>query len=302
MLDTKFAGSRGANQRQPEHPPSTSEGELLFSQELVIALMRYWWVLVLGPLMVALLAYLIAAMLPPRYISTAFLRIDRSMGRTLEALMTSPGEADKVLSRFPDTGSSAEARSRYLHENMWLTDLDPQGERQAARLFRMDVAHRNPENAQAINSQLIDAWLETTKPPPRERANLEAELERNKVAVASNTAHIQQLKKDPTTLVAPNSMAGEIATPISGLMAKRDQSLAAIAGLQNRLAGLGRDVVATPPHLPREPSLPKKQAIATLAGLASIPFFLIVVLLGRRFASGRSPLDVLARPFTRRSA
>jgi hypothetical protein len=184
---------------------------------------------------------------------------------------------------------------------MWLTDLDPQSDRQASRLYRLEVGHRAPETAQAINSQLIEAWMATTKPPPRERANLEAELERNKVAAASNTALIEQLRKEATSLVAPNSMAGEIATPISSLIAKRDQNLATVAVLEGKLAGVTPDAIALPPHLPSDSSLPRRNTIAALCGLASVPIFLILVLLGRRFAPGRSPRQVLARPFARRA-
>lgn len=165
----------------------------------------------------------------------------------------------------------------------------------------MDIAHWDPQSAQTINSQLIEAWLNTTLPPPGERANLEAELERNRIAAASNTALIQQLQKEATTLVTPNSISGEIATPISSLISKRDLNLATMVTLQNKLAGLTRDVIAMPPHLPREPGLPKKKAIAILSGIAAFPGLLIIILLGRRFAPGRSALEVLSEPFARRA-
>jgi hypothetical protein len=302
MLDSKFAGSRGASRKQPDGPSSAVDGEVLFTQELVMAVIRHYWLLLLGPIAVALLAYAITAAIAPKYVSTAFLRIDRAMARSLEGIMSSPGEADKVLAKYPETGNNPEARVRYLSENMWLTDLEPQADRQIVRLFRLEVAHWDPQAAQAINSQMIDTWLETTVPPPRERANLQADLDRNQVAAAANTALIEQLQKEATTLVTPNSMAGEIATPISTLIAKRDQTLSVIATLRNKLGGLTRDVIVTPPHLPREPSLPRRKAIAALSGLVSIPAFLILILLGRHFAPGLSPRDVLARRSTRRPA
>jgi uncharacterized protein involved in exopolysaccharide biosynthesis len=298
MLDTKSGSSRPANPKQDSRFP---ESEKLFSQELVMAAANHYWLLLIGPIVVGLIAYAIASVVPGKYTSTSFLRIDRGQARSLEALMTSPGEAEKILSKYPATGSSIEARVRYLSSNLGLTDVEPGGDRQTVRLFRLDISYWDPQTAQAINSQLIDEWLGTTLPPPTERATLEAELERNKVAAAANTALIQQLQKEATTLVAPNSMSGEIASPISDLITKRDMNQAMIVTLQNKLAGVPRDVIAVPPHLPEEPSVPKKGAVAILSGVAAIPALLILVLLGRRFAPGRSALDVLSKPFARRA-
>ena len=300
MLDSQSGSSRVAKPNQPGSRFPAPDDERLFSQELVMAVAHHYWVLLIGPILVGLLAYAIASAVPGKYTSTAYLRIDRSMARSLEAIMTAPAEADKILSKYPETGSSTEARVRYLYDNLWLTDIEPQGDRQTVRLFRLDIAHWDPQVAQAINTQLIEAWLNTTLPPPSERANLEAELERNKTAAALNTGLIQQLQKEATTLVTPNSISGEIATPISSLITKRDQSLAAITMLQNKLAGVTSDVIAMPPHLPGEPSVPKKKIIAILSAIAAIPVLLIVILLGRRFVPGRSALDVLSQPFVRR--
>lgn len=301
MLDAKSGVSRAVNPKQVDRELPAPDGERLFSQDLVMAVAHHYRLLLIGPILIALLAYAIAWVVPAKYISTAYLRIDRAMARTLEAIMTSPAEADRVLSKYPETGSTPEARIRYLSDNLWLTDIEPLGDRQTVRLFRLDIAHWDPQSAQTINSQLIEAWLNTTLPPPGERANLEAELERNRIAAASNTALIQQLQKEATTLVTPNSISGEIATPISSLISKRDLNLATMVTLQNKLAGLTRDVIAMPPHLPREPGLPKKKAIAILSGIAAFPGLLIIILLGRRFAPGRSALEVLSEPFARRA-
>jgi hypothetical protein len=301
MLDAKSGVSRAAHPKQADRRLPAPDGEGLFSQELVMAVAHHYRLLLIGPILVALVAYAIASVVPGKYISTAYLRIDRAMARSLEAIMTSPAEADKVLANYPETGSTSEARVRYLSDNLWLTDIEPLGDRQTVRLFRLDIAHWDSQTAQTINSRLVEAWLDTTLPPPGERANLEADLERNKIAAASNTALIQQLQKEATTLVAPNSMSGEIASPISGLISKRDQNLATMITLQNKLAGLTRDVIAMPPHLPGEFSLPKKRAIAILSGIAAIPTLLIIILLGRRFAPGRPALDVLSQLFSRRA-
>jgi hypothetical protein len=192
----------------------------------------------------------------------------------MEALVASPATGDKVLAKYPETGSTPEARVRFIKEHFVLTDIEPLSDRTSVRLFRLELAHSDPAVAQAISTALIDAWLETTRPGPVEGANLEAEIQRLKSFVAATSALIEQLQKEATRLLFPESVQGEIATPISALLSKRDQSLATITALEDRLAGMPHDVIVSPPHLPKEPTGPRKVAIALLSGVASIPLLL----------------------------
>ena len=289
------ANSLGNDPRQVEKTYPSPESDKVFTQELVMGVFHHYPLLLLGPLFVALAAYIVAATLPSKYTSVAYLRMDRATARSVEALMTSPELGGKVLSKYPDIANSPEGHVRYLTQNLALRDIEPLGDRGSVRLFRLEFTHHIPREAQAISAQLIDAWLETTRPGPFERANIEGELKRNKIAADSNSALIAQLQKEATSLVMPNSLPGEIATPISGLINARDKNLGAITELEKRLAGISRDVIVAQPHLPVDPSRPQKRALAILWGVGAIPVFLALILLGRFFAPGRSIRDWFRR-------
>jgi hypothetical protein len=260
--------------RERESTSEEPKHEEIFSQDLVAIFIRHYRLLLLGPLLVALTAYGIAMAMPGKYVSVAFLRTDRVGARSMETLVTSPAIGDKVLSKYPGTGATPEERVRFLAKHFLMTDIEPLADRASVRLFRVEMAHSEPAVAQAINADLIDAWLETTRPGPAERANVEAEIKRLKSYVASTSALIEHLQKEATSLVSPDSTQVEIAKSISDLLTKRNQTLASISSLEARLVGLPRDAIVSPPHLPQEKTGVRKGAIALLSGIASIPLLL----------------------------
>lgn len=275
-----------------------ADGERVFNQELVAAFRDHLPLMLIGPAIIAALTYLLLWLQPGSYVSTTMLRIDRPTARAMQAVMTSPAMADRILSKYRSVPAGREARATILSGNLSVAEIDS-SERPGERMYRMEVRHANPKDAQSISSDLIDAWLETTVPGATERKTLEAEIERLKLSVAINSQLIERLQREATTLLSPNSMAGELATPISTLIAKRDQSLTAIITAQNKLAGIPRDVIILPPDLPQTAALPGKGGIALLAGFAAMPLLFTLVLLGRYFAPGRPPRQVIAGWFRR---
>jgi hypothetical protein len=265
----------------------SAQTEIPFNQEMVTIIRRYFLLLISGPIIVGITAYSVAGLVASKYTSDALLRIDRATSRSMEALVTSPGIADRVLSNFRDTGDGPEARVRYLQKNLTIVDLEPNADRMAPRLFRFEVTHTDPKVAQEISSQLIDAWLATTLPGPAERANLEAELQRIRLSITANSELIQRLQKEAVNLFTPNTMVGEIATPISTLISKRDASLADVNVIENKLAGISRDVIVAAPHLPQEASWPNKRSIAVLSAALSLPAIFFLLLYGHMLWSRR---------------
>jgi hypothetical protein len=276
-----------------------AERDRIFSQELVMAFLDHIPLMVIGPPVIAVLAYLVLVGLAPgAYTSTSILRLDRATARVMQGVMTSPIIADRVLSRYSGAPANIEGRARYVAKNLSIVESDP-GERQGDRIYRMEFKYPDARAAQSISSDLIDAWLTTTVPGPNEQKNLQAELERLKLSVATNSKLIEQLRGEATTLLSPNSMPGELATPISALIAKRDQSLATMVGVESRLAGLSRDVIVLPPDLPQTAEVSGKRGLTILAGFAGAVLLFTLVLLGRYYAPGRSPRDVMSGWFRR---
>ncbi|MBR1120181.1 hypothetical protein JQ628_01550 [Bradyrhizobium lablabi] len=218
--------------------------------------------LLLGPLVAGAVAVGTAYVVPQYYTSTVYLNLDETGARNADAWMRSYPVVDKVLSQVSVRGATQEERRKWIEENRRIV-VASGGPQKTATLFKMEYSDRDAALAQKINTLLIDTWLEATRPPPDKRASLEAEIERTETQAKAITALIERLEKDATSFVS-QSLQGELATPILGLIAKRDENLGALIDLKNKLKGMSRDVVFGVPDLPQEPSWPNKKLVFAL--------------------------------------
>jgi hypothetical protein len=257
--------------------------ESAFSQELIALIRSYYILLIAGPIIIALAAFAVLSCLPDKYTSIAYLRMDREEARSFMTMATSPAVADKALASYPDAGTSTESRIRYLTERVGLTDTEPLlADREVVRMFIFEVTSGDAREAQAINSHLIDAWLETVPFPQTQRTFLEGELSRNKVVADDTSVLLGRLQKDTSGPLSP-----PIANLTSSLIRRLDQSLALVNAIGKKLAGVTRDAVVAPPNLPQEPARVRK-GVAILAGLLSIPVILAFLAFARLLSRGRS--------------
>jgi hypothetical protein len=235
--------------------------------------------LLLGPAIAGLVAFGVTSVLPKSYTSVAYLNLDENSARAADARMRSVPVLDKVLAGYKAPQDTLEARRRAIEENRRI--VVAAGETQkTSRLFRLEYSNEDPHVAQKVNSLLIEAWLESTKPPPDKRAAIEAEIERAEAQTKSISQLIERLEKDSPSLIA-QSLQGELATPILGLITKRDDSLSNVITLRNSLNGLSRDVIFGAPDLPEEPSWPHRGIITILAVAVTALLLLLMVLLHR---------------------
>jgi hypothetical protein len=237
--------------------------------------------LLLGPVIAAIIAFAVLSALPKWYTSVVYLALDESGARVADARMRSTPVLDKVLAGFNAPQDTLEARRRFIEDSRRI--VVAAGETQkTSNLFRMEYTDRIPLVAQKVNSLLIEAWLESTRPPPNTRATIEAEIARTDAQVNSISQLIDRLQKDAPSLLVTQSLQGELATPILGLITKRDQNLAALITLKNSLNGISHDVVFGTPDLPEEPSWPKRGIITILAGSVT-GLLLLMFAIFRRF-------------------
>ncbi len=236
--------------------------------------------LLLGPLIAALVAFGAASFWPKSYTSVAYLALDETGARVADARMRSVPILDKVLAGFDAPRGTLEARRRFIEDNRRI--VVAAGETQkTSNLFRLEYVDRDPATAQKVNSLFIEAWLESTRPPPDRRAVIVSEIERTDTQTKSISQLIERLEKDAPSLVA-QSLQGELATPILGLIGKRDQNLAILISLKSSLNGLSRDVIFGAPDLPEEPSWPRRGIITILAAFVTGLLLLMFVIV-RRF-------------------
>ncbi len=251
--------------------------------ELVVVIMDNLKLLLLGPIVAALVAFAIASVLPKWYTSVAYLALDETGARVADARMRSAPVLDKVLSEFHAPRDTLEARRRFLEHNLRM--VVAAGETQkTSGLFRLEYSDSDPHVAQKVVALFIEAWLESTKPRPDKRTEIESDIERTDTQTKSISLLIDRLQKDAPSLVA-QSLQGELATPILGLIAKRDQNLATLITLRSSLNGTSRDVVFGPPDLPEEPSWPNRKLVVVVTGFVTGLLLLMFVIL-RHLSAG----------------
>jgi uncharacterized protein involved in exopolysaccharide biosynthesis len=246
--------------------------------EVILANLK---LLLLGPAIAGLVAFGIASVLPKSYTSVVYLSFDEAAARIADARMRSTHVLDKVLAGFNAPQATLEARRRYIEENRRIV-VAAGDTQKTSKLFRMEYSNGDPVVAQKVNSLLIEAWLESTKPQPDGRAVIEAEIERVDAQAKSISRMIERLEKDSPSLVAQQSLQGELATPILNLIAKRDENLSNLITLRNSLNGISRDVIFGAPDLPEEPSWPRRGMITVLAVTVTALLLLLFVIV-RRF-------------------
>jgi uncharacterized protein involved in exopolysaccharide biosynthesis len=229
--------------------------------------------LLIGPLIVGVIAFAIASALPKWYTSTAYLSLDEAGAHSADSLMRSTPVLDKVLAKL---NAPQESDRRSLDSAPRI--VAAAGEIQAtSKLFRLEYSGRDPRQAQKINTLFIEAWLDSTKPPPEKRKAIEAEIERRDSQARLISQLLDRLQKEAPSLIVQNQR--ELATPILNLIVKRDQNLDAITELRNSLNGLSSDVVFGQPDLPQAPSWPKKGYITILAMVVTTLLLLALAIL-----------------------
>lgn len=233
--------------------------------------------LLIGPLVAGILAFAIASFLPRSYTSVAYLSVDEAGAQAIDARMRSIPVTDAVLSHGDVPGTSAQARRDYIARNTRIM-VAPGLVRKTARLYRMEYSDRSPESARTIHLRLLEAWLESTKPGPDERAASETEIRRLDAQAKSMQTLIGELEDDMRE-PALRTSRGTFAQMIVTLSIRQDETLARLAALRSSLNGVSRDIVAGEPTLPDEPSWPNTAVIVILTVAATslvLPILLMV--------------------------
>src|SRR5438067_2859904 len=209
--ELKTALSAGTNADSVRRPDDDRAGDDVSGFSAAIRfLLANVKLLVFGPIAAGIVAFGVVSFLPKSYTSAAYLSLDEEGARAADARMRSIPVVDKVLIEYKAPESTVEARRRHLEQNRRIVMASGESSK-TAKLFRLEYSDRNPEVAQKVNSLLVEAWLESTQPPPERRAIIEAEIQRTDTQTKAITRLIERREKDATTLVA-QSQQGELAT------------------------------------------------------------------------------------------
>jgi hypothetical protein len=248
-----------------------------FVLEVFSTFTRSWTWLIFGPVFAGLCGYGLASVRPVYYASSATLQMGDAAVRSAESLILSPAVLNNVVAAYPNLpGETLGAKRRNLVRRISWSQT-PGESRKTANLFYLLVEGESPAQAQSIANMLLDRWLELTKPRPDAKSRLEFELERTELRLREADAMFDRMTGETKTLLAPNSLQGELATSIERLRESRFGLAQQAQKIRLELMGGSRDVVLTPPDLPTEINSLGRGAIA--ASFAAAAFLLILLLI-----------------------
>lgn len=245
--------------------------------ELLMPIVENIKLLVLGPFAVGLLAFGIAFFLPKTYTSQSYLTLGDQEVKAVESIMRSPAVLDVLLNRYPARAGITDAGREELSKRIRISGGGGAAQKPGNVVVKLEVDEESPERAQAVANALIDAWLETTKPRPATKLELERKLKLAQDALADTSRIISRLASETPKLVMPN-LQYELAQPMSQLLKLRNDYVNDIAGLELALKGRSRDVIASEPTLPDRPAKPRKALVAVLSALVAGALLLALIL------------------------
>ena len=293
-----------------EEPDALPGNEFGFLDVLII-IAQNLRLLILAPILAGSLGFGIAYVWPPKYASLAYLTFPAESEKqtdafkSAEALMRSPPVLDVVLKQYPLPGLPDRQRRELDKRIVWSAARG--ADRKTPNVVVVSIEDDSPQRARAINTALLEAWLEETKPKPDRRARLEAHLERTEGQLKAVSDLFDRLTGETPKLVLPG-MQNELASSLSGLLAQRASHTATIEALKLALAGVSRDVIIVPPTLPDEPSWPRKALFAVSAAAGTVLALLLFIFcrhawrVGEASPQTRKKLAQLASALWRRAS
>ena len=142
-------------------------------------------------------------------------------------------------------------------------------------LLRLRVAAQSPKEAQDAAYAVIDAWLKTTQPAPREREELLRRKENVITGLNSVERSMQGLSKKSSTLSRGATDMGEVAALLILTDLLRSQYLEDGLTIGRALEGLRRDDVVK--QLPTLPDAPEVSHVSLASVLAALGALLIAI-------------------------
>lgn len=263
----------------PEFPAELDDPVDLF--DLLLTIGENLRLLVLGPLLAGAIAYGLGFALPQQFRSTSVLRAEPE----IIAYMNSPAVLDAALKKLGYLEGLNEEQAELARDKV-MRHMSTQVNREA-KLVTLTVPGRSPQDAQALNLEILSNVFVATKPHELERKKLESE----KQALIGQMAELQATNQKAQKLLdeAPASTnLGTLVQSISTIAKAQIDIRKDIRVIDEKLVGVTEESLVQEASLPRKPAAPRKDLLALLAVLATGGALLIFVFVRKAWQVSRS--------------
>lgn len=248
-------------------------GVTLFDWLLLLA--ENFWVIVLIPVLVGVITFGSAQMLPRSYLS--------------EAILSLPATGDDLAGFGLPDWSAAQVASIMISpvvldaviESLGLGEARPvqQVRRELSKIvkatvtkdgfLRINVTSDSPAKAQAIGNALVDAWIKTTVPTQQQKDELSKRLAYANESLTSLTQLLVRLRSESIGTLSRSLTRGESGMSVVAIGELQARYFKEALNIPKRLNGMTRHVVLLAPTLPTEktgPDVGRLVAVAVVVG------------------------------------
>lgn len=144
-------------------------------------------------------------------------------------------------------------------------------------LLRLDVTARSPTEAQAMAIAIVDVWLKSTRPSPRDMERLSKRLNYAKASFELVSRQLVRLSLNDG-IGRRSNFRDDLGTFMMALSELETRYSLEILTIERAMEGLSRDILLQEPTLPTEHSAPNKTWIAIGATLIGVCLVILWIL------------------------
>ena len=246
---------------QPDSSLPQDDDDTISLLDLLVVITENIKLLILGPIAIALIALALTFVMPQRFESESWLRLEESA----VPAFTSADVLAPLLAKAPWIAAEAgggENALKALRENVKASFNKKDG------LLRLKTEAPSPEQAQQLNQALIESSRVFSLPKGRKLEEIEQQIKLNQASLQELEPVIQRIAQN-IDKVTPGTEGDNVARAYINLIELKGTRERTLQDLNRKLLEFGEEMIAQSPRLPERPISQKRGLVTILAGLAS---------------------------------
>lgn len=242
-------------------PLVSAEDDTISLLDLLVVITENIKLLIAGPIAVALIALAITFVVPQRFESESWLRLE-------ESAVPEFASADVLIPLLEKTpwitaeSANTEAALKALREDVQASFNKKDG------LLRVKTQAPDPKSAQQLNQALIEASRVFSLPKGRKLEEIQEQIALTEGSLKELEPIIARVANNMDK-VTPGTEGDNVARAYINLVELKVTRERALQDFNRKLLGFGEEMIAQSPSLPERPVSQKRALTSVLAGLAS---------------------------------
>lgn len=210
-----------------------------------------------------------AVLARPVYTSTALVSLHSiEAAGSYKALMLSPLVIDAAIDKLGISYASRDLARRSIANEINIAPA-PGEDKKEPIVHLVTFRSSDARQAQAVLAEVLNTFLAKTRPGPETSRRIQARAEEKKAQLKKLNDIIIRYDQESEKIITPNSISGEIATPLYNLEIAKKGLEQNIIDMENSLEGLNSDSIVSPPTTPDEALRPINALLIAIIAFCS---------------------------------